>query len=165
MKRTITFFICINLGLVNLFAGAVIEDLIDQVGHLHSGDVLKMEYNFAGCFGPYHHGSIEMELIEDTVYFLSSSFDEKGGQPFNQSGKYQRDQLLQLLKKTLSRKSTEVLGNTISYRIILNDNMVVEGADKIEQRHFIELFHPFSNIFQKRTPDFIPNINNGGFVH
>ncbi|NND31034.1 MAG: hypothetical protein HKN76_00495 [Saprospiraceae bacterium] len=165
MKRTITFCIFIAIGLPNLFAGAVIEDLTDQILQMRNGDLLKMEYNFAGCFGPYHHGSIEMEMKADTIYYLSSSFDDKGKQPFNQSGKYHRDQLIKMLKKAQKQKSNEVLGNTISYRLISNGDIAVEGADKIEQRHFIELFHPFSNIFQKKTPDLIPKINNGGFVH
>lgn len=165
MKRTISFVFGLLCGMTNLFAGAVIEDLTDQVVQMRDGDILKMEYNFAGCFGPYHHGSIEMELRADTVYYLSSSFDEKGKQPFNQAGKYHHEYLIKLLKKAQKKKSSEVLGNTISYRLISNGDVTVEGADKIEQRHFIELYHPFSSIFKPKSADIVPKVSSGGFVH
>ena len=165
MYKAATMLLALTFSAPCLFAGAVIEDLTDQVVQMQEGDVLKMEYNFEGCFGPYHHGSIEMELSADTVYYLSSSFDDKGEQPLNQAGKYHRDQLIKMLKKAQKKKSSEVLGNTISYRLISNGDTTVEGADKIEQRHFIELYHPFSSIFIPKSADIIPKVSSGGFVH
>ncbi len=143
---------------------SVIEDLSEQVQYLDEGDIAIMDYQFRGCYGPYHRGTIELQLVGDEVHYTSRSFDDKGKQALAQAGKYKRKYLIKLLEEAAKEQRSEVYGNTIEYKISASNRATLDGADKIEQRHFIEIFEPFTSIFKPKEQDIIPRVSSGGFV-
>ena len=165
MKKQFTQLTFGLLGSLFLYSFSVIDDLHDHLAGIDEGETLNLEYSFEGCYGPYHHGRIDLRYMSDTIYFVQKSFDDKGEEGLTQSGKYQRSQLLDLLKQSVRSKSKEILGNTITYRITINNQERLKGADRIEQRHFIEIFQPFSSVFSNDQNPVIPGLKTGGFVH
>ena len=153
------------VGLCFFSSFSLVEDVSDHLSAMETGDELLFEYSFEGCYGPYHHGTIHFTAEHDTIHYLEKSFDDKGDQGISQSGKYHREDLLDLLAKSKERNSKEILGNTITYRISRDGVEMTKGADRIEQRHFIEIFHPFSNVFPISKTSVIPGLKTGGFVH
>ncbi len=162
-RRTNNFTLI--LAALMLMSFGVVDDLRDHIGGMEPGETMLLEYSFEGCYGPYHHGTIEMRLENDTVYFVEKSFDHDGRNAIIQSGKYHREQLLNLLQKTSRKNSSEIYGNTITYRLSTSAGEIITGADRIEQRHFIELFHPFTSIFSLDEKEVIPGLKTGGFKH
>lgn len=157
-------------SLLSLFVGqisanSVVSALKEQIMEMKEGDRLKFEYAFQGCYGPYHHGSITMTLENDTVYFNHESRDDKNQNPLNEAGRYHQDEILKLLIQTEKNRSSEVLGNKISYKLSNEKRQLIAGNDEIEQRHFLTIFRPFSSIFQLDSEEIIPGLRTGGFVH
>ncbi len=144
---------------------SVIEDLRTEVSAMEEGSKLLLEYTFSGCYGPYHHGTIAMTLVGGALEYLSSSFDDKNQPGIAQAGSYTIKQLERLLRKAASHSSSKIYGNAITYRLSSRGEEILVGADHIEQRHFIEIFQPFTSIFPKDAPDIIPKVSSGGFVH
>lgn len=165
MNKKSTIFSLSALGFLLLSSFTIIEDLSDQVSGMKEGDKMLLEYSFEGCYGPYHHGTIDMSFKNDTIFYVEKSFDHTGKNPITQAGKYERSKLLHLLNQAGKKKSDEVLGNTITYRLSSDSREILKGADRIEQRHFIELFHPFTSIFPPAQEEVIPGLKTGGFVH
>ncbi len=163
-KKSLTFSLW-AMGVLLLSSFTVIEDLSDQISGMKEGDKMMLEYSFEGCYGPYHHGTIDMSFKNDTIFYVEKSFDHTGKNAITQAGRYDRKQLLDLLRQAGKKKSDEVLGNTITYRISSGSMEILKGADRIEQRHFIELFHPFTSIFPPAQEEVIPGLKTGGFVH
>jgi hypothetical protein len=157
--------ILLAFGTLLLMSFGVVDDLRDHIEGMEQGKEMLLEYSFEGCYGPYHHGTIEMRLENDTVYFVEKSYDHQGENAITQAGKYHRERLLDLLQKAQKRNSGEIYGNTITYRISSGSGEVMTGADRIEQRHFIELFHPFTSIFPSNGKEVIPGLKTGGFKH
>ena len=141
----ITWIMTWFFAMIGLSQESVIVDLEDQIIQLEEGEKVIMKYNFVGCFGPYQKGSFEFTLQEDTIQYLSKSFDNKSGQSINQAGQYDRAHLLQLLEDAKGKKSSEILGNSIHYEFKLSEQGTKTGTDYIDQRHFIQLFHPFTS--------------------
>ena len=145
--------------------GSVIIDLADEIALMQDGDRLHLGYTFEGCYGPYHRGGFDLTMERDTIYFVSNSYDNNEKEPFVESGKYHRDRLVELLDLAKTEESSEILGNVINYKIAAGEKIYHEGTDRIAQRHFIELFHPFTSIFKPKEEFAIPKISSGGFVH
>jgi hypothetical protein len=165
MKKQFTkiaFFLVASFFLMSF---SVIDDLHDHLARLEDGDKLNFEYSFEGCYGPYHHGRVDFSYVSDTIFFVETSYDHSGKEGLTQSGKYFRSKLLELLKQSEKSRSKEILGNTITYRISVNTQENLRGADRIEQQHFIQLFQPFSSVFSKGQNPVIPGLKTGGFVH
>ncbi|MBK8504914.1 MAG: hypothetical protein IPL46_23480 [Saprospiraceae bacterium] len=165
MKKQFTQIAFFLVGGFFLVSFSVIADLQDHLAGLEDGDQLSFEYSFEGCYGPYHHGRIDFNSISDTIFYTEKSYDDKGKEGLSQSGKYERSRLLDLLRHAEKTKSKEIYGNTITYRIAINTNEIRRGADRIEQRHFIEIFQPFTSVFSKGRNTVIPGLKTGGFVH
>ena len=144
---------------------SVILDLADEIAVMQEGDQLHLGYTFEGCYGPYHRGSFDLTMLEDTVHFVSKSYDGDSKEPFVEAGKYHRDRLGALLDEASKEQSTEILGNVINYQISSHGQIHQKGTDRIAQRHFIELFHPFTSLFKSKEDFVIPKISSGGFVH
>ena len=125
----------------------VIDDLIMQVQGLEQGEQLEFKYHFVGCYGVYEKGTIRFNVQSDSVYYLSSSFDPQTNNYINQSGKLRKDHLIQALEESKSGQSEEILGNAIHYSFKGTRNS--DGYDHIDQKHFIEIFHPFSTFLNK----------------
>ena len=165
MTKKLSQIAFVMAGCFLLMSYTVIEDLRDHLAGLEDGDELNLEYSFEGCYGPYHHGRIDFKYMSDTIYFTETSYDHAGKKGLTQSGKYLQSKLLDLLKQSEKSKTREILGNTITYRISVNDRESLRGADRIDQHHFIEIFKPFSSVFSKGVNPAIPGLNTGGFVH
>lgn len=147
-----------------LTASSVIGDLADEIAVMQDGDQLHLGYSFEGCFGPYYRGSFDFELIGDTIHFVSKSYHHNEKEPFVEAGKYERGRLVDLLDRSRERKSTEILGNVINYRITGGGEEFHQGVDRIDQRHFIEFFHPFTQVFAPKE-FVIPKLSSGGIAH
>ncbi len=163
MAKDLLIILCSLLYLGQAQASGIFSSLIGQIENLHDGDRLLVEYSFEGCFGPYHHGSIEMILKGDSIHFLERSFDHNDREGISQSGKYERTDLIKLLEKKGEQRSSEIYGNVLNYRFILDGQLLEKGADRIEQRHFISLFQPLTSIFT--DPDFPLKNKPKEFVH
>ncbi len=157
-------FTCLALLGLIFQSFTLMEDLTDHIRGMGDEDTILFEYSFEGCFGPYHHGSIEFTLKQDTIHYHEKNFDDKGEESVSQSGTYAKSDLLRLLRKADEKQSSEIFGNTITFQITDSEGEVTKGADHIVQRHFIEIFHPLSNVFRADQPR-IPGLKNGGFVH
>ena len=144
---------------------SVVEDLAAEIAILDDGEHLLLEYTFEGCFGPYHHGTVFVESKNGALHYLTKSFDDKNKPGISQAGKYEKEELLALLEKAREKNSNTVFGNAISYRLSRDEQEILRNDDHIEQRHFIELFQPFTSIFPPKNKDIIPKISSGGFVH
>ncbi len=165
MKTIITIIILAFLGIVSLPASSVIEDLMEQVDRMAENDKITLDYTFEGCFGPYHHGRIKMVLKADTIYYINHSYDGNNTEPLSQAGKYQKNHLMELLEAEKKKAASTVIGNTIDYKIKSDEEEITHGSDHIEQRNFIELFHPLTSIFKPEKKSIIPKLSSGGFVH
>ncbi|MDH3649419.1 MAG: hypothetical protein OEQ53_07030 [Saprospiraceae bacterium] len=165
MTKAITLLLFLATTLTPGNARSIIEVLQDQIREMKESDKLQLDYVFQGCFGPYHHGTIAMELRSDTVYFTHQSKDDKNENPLAESGKYHQDRILELLATASSKRSSAVYGNEIGYTIHAEKRELSKGTDQIEQRHFIGLFQPFSTIFHNEQDEIIPKLRMGGFVH
>jgi len=163
MKR-ISILLMVFACVSSVGFASVIEDLSEQIVDLRDGDIAILDYQFRGCYGPYHRGTIEMQLVGDEIHYTSRSFDDKGNQALAQAGKYKRKYLIKLLDEAAKEQRSEVYGNTIEYKINASNRPTLDGADKIEQRHFIEIFEPFTSIFKPKEQDIIPRVSSGGFV-
>ncbi len=149
----------------SVIAGTILDDLRDRIDLLENGDQITLTYTFEGCYGPYHHGEIEMSLVDDTIYYEHRSFDDQGKNPFVQSGKYDRLFLLNQLGKYIHESASTILGNKINYEITDDISKLVEGSDRIEHRKFVELFQPLVNVFGSDKESIVPKLRTGGFVH
>ena len=164
MRLTLLFLACF-LMTTAAFAEGIISDLRSEIENLQQGEMVLLEYTFEGCYGPYHHGSITIEMKNDKLEYLTKSYDHRNKEGISQAGSYERQQLVQLLNKAEDQTSSEVFGNAISYRLSDGHGELYSGADRIEQRHFISLFEPFTSIIPKEQKDIVPKISSGGFVH
>jgi len=156
---------CFFLMHASAQSSSVIEHLADEIAVMQEGDDLHIGYTFEGCYGPYHRGSFDLLLQQDTIHFVSKSYDSNEKEPFVESGKYHRDRLVDLLDEAKKEESSEILGNVINYAISSQGETYHKGSDRIAQRHFIELFHPFTSLFKPKKEFAIPKISSGGFVH
>lgn len=154
MKYKYLLIIFSIIGWSSLQANSVIGDLESKIVALEEGESLIMKYTFVGCFGPYHQGSFHMTVENDTIHYLSKSVDKSTGQSINQAGKYARAHLLKLLAESKDQAASEILGNSIHYQFETNGELVDKGTDYIDQRHFIEIFHPFTSFLKTeiKTP-------------
>ena len=143
----------------------LIDDLTTQLLTMQEEENILVTYTFEGCYGPYHHGTIDMHLKNDTIYFVERSYDDQGKKELTQSGRYHREHLIDKLNQASKKKSPEILGNRINYRISKGNELVSETWDRIEQQHFIDIFRPFSSVFTKRGSELLPGLKKGGFVH
>lgn len=135
----------------------VIQDLQKELSDLDAGKSFTFSYTFVGCFGPYHHGSIVFERIQDTILYRETSYDDQGLNPISQSGAYELNELIELLESAKETRSTRIYGNTLNYEIKAGEKSRV-NVDQISQRHFIKIFHPFSTVFNSPPNTTIPNI-------
>jgi hypothetical protein len=165
MMKQLAQIVILLFATLGIFSFSVIPDLRDHLAGLNDGDKLSFEYSFEGCYGPYHHGRIDFNAVADTIFYTEKSYDDKGQEGLSQSGKYERSRLLDLLTQSEKTKSEEIYRNTITYLISINADEKLRGADRIEQRHFIGIFQPFSSVFQKEQNKVIPGLQTGGFVH
>ncbi len=120
-------------------------DLIAQLNQLEDDEELVMTYHFVGCFGAYHKGTITMLKEQDNLSFTSRSFDAQAKKYTDQTATRNIYHLTEALHEAGAKKSPEILGNSIHYTFRKEKNIVVKGFAYIDQRHFIELFHPFSS--------------------
>ncbi len=164
MRKTLLFLLGLTLPIMVLAEG-LINDLRSEINNLQEGDVVMLEYTFEGCYGPYHHGSITIEMKNGNLEYLTKSYNHQNKEGISQAGSYEPNQLHKLLNQAESKSSSTVFGNAISYRLSSSGEELATGADRIEQRHFIGLFEPFTSVFSKEQPDIVPKISSGGFVH
>ncbi len=154
MKYKYLLIIFFIMGWSSLQANSVIGDLESKILDLEESEELVMKYTFVGCFGPYHQGSFHLTMKKDTIHYLSKSIDKSTGQSINQAGKYARSHLLILLAESKNQAASEILGNSIHYQFETNGELMDKGTDYIDQRHFIEIFHPFTSFLKTeiKTP-------------
>ncbi|MBX2815813.1 MAG: hypothetical protein KTR24_07440 [Saprospiraceae bacterium] len=138
--------------------------IADEVAILQEGDTLKVIYTFEGCYGPYHHGEIFMTLKGGEIHSLSKSYSDRSKAPMVESNVVAQGRLVGNLDEAGKKESSEILGNVINFRIMMGEEMLHRGKDRIAQRHFIEVFHPFTSTFQPTQRPLIPKISTGGFV-
>lgn len=167
MKVLFTILCVVCIGLSSAM-GSVIDDLIGQITSLKESESMTMTYNFVGCYGAYQKGTIEFILRNDSIHYLSKSFDPELKKSINQSGYYPKKIILDLLRKAKEVLSEEVLGNAIHYRFKREGEKIYKGHDSIDQKHFIELFHPFSSFLQNGNLNKIqlnPKLKTPGISH
>lgn len=143
----------------------LVEDLKHHLMKLRDGDQLMLTYSFEGCFGPYHHGTIDFEFRNDSIYFVEKNYDEKGRLQLTQAGRYLRTSLCELLEQASAKNSPEILGNVINYQLSQGDRVLLKSADRIEQQHFVEIFRPLGKIFSVKDKGPLPGLRRGGFTH
>lgn len=161
-----TLLCTILMALVFTVKGeGIIDDFQNEIAALDEGDQIVLEYTFEGCYGPYHHGSISVVKKAGKLEYLTKSFNHKNVEGLSQAGKYEPEQLQELLIQAKNKTSSTVFGNAISYRLSDGKDEILRGADRIEQRHFIELFEPFTSIFKEDQKSIIPKVSSGGFVN
>ena len=164
MRLTIT--LCLLFCITSVHASdGLISDLQVNLKTLDENKVLKLSYNFEGCYGPYHHGTITFEYKQGKLHFLHENFNDKGESGIAQAGSFTRQTLQDVLDKMRTKNSSEIFGNVINYQIEVDANIVIRSADRITQRHFTTIFEPFSSVFDKEEKSIIPKISSGGFVH
>ena len=163
--RLFLYLMIVSISLPLQAQESIIGDLRTEVANLEDGSKLLLEYTFEGCYGPYHHGTVALSCDRGVIEYLSSSFDHQNQPGIAQSSSYSKEALLKLLHEAQSKQSSKVFGNAISYRISTRGHELLRGADRIEQRHFIQLFEPFTSVFPKKQDDIVPKISSGGFVH
>lgn len=143
---------------------SISEDLVAQINKMQEGDQLSLRYTFEGCFGRYHDGLIEMEMIEGIIHYKNHSYADQKAEAFTQAGSYPRAALISRLKSTSQLDSKTIYGNQINYEINATGQRSVRGTDRIEQRNFITIFHPFSTFDKNQDQMIIPGLSTGGFV-
>lgn len=157
---------CVSLlWSATLVADLSLKTLQEHLQRLDEGEKLSFEYTFQGCFGPYHHGRIIMQLVQDTIYYTETNYDHQGVEGISQSGQYARPRLLALLAEAANTTSTDVLGHAMSFRLSVNDQEMERGAAKLDQAHFIAIFQPFTTKFAPKKKSPIPGVKTGGFVN
>ncbi|NND07403.1 MAG: hypothetical protein HKN87_13580 [Saprospiraceae bacterium] len=158
-------FTLLGLVLMTTSIDASISDnLANHISAMQEGDHLSVRYTFEGCFGRYHDGLIEMEMIEGSIRYKNHSYADKKAEAFTQSGSFPKAILISRLKSASQLNSRTIYGNQINYEINATGQEPLRGTDRIEQRNFIKIFHPFSSFQQDQDQMIIPGLSTGGFV-
>ena len=154
------------LGLLLATGGiqaSILDDLQAHINMMQDGDQLTLSYAFEGCFGPYHHGRIEMEMKQGTIYYKNHSYADKKAKAFTQSGSYAKNVVVSKLASAAQNASKTIYGNRINYGID-DGHKVIKGSDSIEQSNFVKIFHPYSAFIKDQDEMVIPGLSTGGFV-
>lgn len=146
------------------WSGDIIKDIENCISALQHGEEATVTYNFEGCYGPYHHGTITLTRSKDTLFFHEQNFDDKGTEGISQSGFLLYSQIEKSLNLLQNKPAKEILGNRINYTI-KKPNETIKGNSDIQQRHFVNIFHPFTNVFPEEKKEILPGVRTGGFVH
>ena len=142
----------------------IINDMEKSIHSLSDKDAAIITYSFEGCYGAYHHGTIQLTRSQDTLFFHEQNFDDKGKAGISQSGYLLYSQLDQTLGQLKKERSKEILGNRINYTIETPTESI-KGVSDIQQSHFIKIFHPFTNVFPEKKEKILPGVRTGGFVN
>jgi len=142
---------------------SLLEDLQTHVHMMQDGDQLTLSYTFEGCFGPYHHGEIEMEMKGGTIHYKNHSYANKKTEAFTQSGNYTKRTLISKLESAAQNASKTIYGNRINYRID-DGHKASQGSDSIEHSEFVKIFHPYQTFLKDQDEMVIPGLSTGGFV-
>ena len=146
---------------------AVITDLIEHLIVLEDSESMTLHYTFEGCYGVYQRGTIIFSRQVDTISYLSKSYDPDQQKSINQRGRYSIRQLIEILENEKLKKSEEILGNVINYQFESTRGFGVKRIDRIDQKHFIKLFHPFTSFLQtdKFKKKLSPSLRTPGIKH
>ncbi len=162
MKKHLLLYSLLVLFSAPIWA-SITDDLRDQINRMRDGETITLDYGFEGCYGPYHQGQIEITLADNIFHYKNHSYADKEAEAFTQSGQYQRRVLMQKLAQADHKMSSTVYGNRLNYQIKSQNNSVT-GSDRIERRHFIDIFHPFPTFMEENKQEVIPQLKTGGFV-
>ncbi len=164
MTKLLSFTLLISLS-TWAWSNDIISDLEKAINTLDHKEQATITYNFEGCYGPYQHGTITLTRSADTLFFHEKNFDDKGKEGISQSGYLLYNQIEKSLDQLRNERSKEILGNRINYSIE-SPNETLKGSSDIQQRHFVNIFHPFTNVFpEEEKKEILPGVRTGGFVH
>lgn len=157
MKLIFTCFLILTMHYSN--AASIFEDLTRAISNIQQGDSIVVSYHFVGCFGPYQKGEITLSRQGDEVLYKCKDYDSHSQNYVTQQGQYTRSTLLAKLQEQKLKSSEEIIGNAIHYQIHdQQKNLILKDHDQIDQKHFVQIFHPFSGFLD--SPNLISKPGN-----